>query len=205
MLDAIMVPHSKVRQVEEQTMKIAYIRTSTTDQKNSLKSQEEVLRQAGCEKLFIEEASAVGKRPILEEALDFLRDGDQLCVKSMDRLARSVSHMVEISSMLEKKNVHLNILNMGIDTTTPTGKLMLNLITSINQFERELLLERQAMGIEAAKKQGKYKGRKPLSEEVKNEVLTLIGEGLQKRQVSQQMKLSENTIYRIIRESKQAA
>ena len=129
-----MVPHSKVRQVEEQTMKIAYIRTSTTDQKNSLKSQEEVLRQAGCEKLFIEEASAVGKRPILEEALDYLRDGDQLIVTSMDRLARSVSHMVEISTNLENKKVNLNILNMGIDTTTPTGKLMLNIITSINQF-----------------------------------------------------------------------
>jgi DNA invertase Pin-like site-specific DNA recombinase len=73
------------------------------------------------------------------------------------------------------------------------------------QFERELLLERQKMGISAAKKQGKYKGRKPLSEEVKNEVLTLIDEGKQKREVSKQMKLSENTIYRIIRESKQAA
>jgi DNA invertase Pin-like site-specific DNA recombinase len=120
--------------VEEQTMKIGYVRTSTVDQKNSLKSQEEVLSQAGCEKLFIEEASAVGKRPILEEALDYLRDGDQLIVTSMDRLARSVSHMVEISTNLENKKVNLNILNMGIDTTTPTGKLMLNIITSINQF-----------------------------------------------------------------------
>lgn len=183
-------------------MKIGYARTSTVDQKNGLNAQKDTLLENGCEKIFVEEASAVGKRPVLEQVLDFARDGDFIIVKSMCRLARSVSHMVQISKALEEKGVILKILNMNIDTSNPTGKLILNVVSSINQFERELLLERQLVGIAAAKAQGKYKGRKPTPDATKERVLELVNGGMKKRHVAKELKLGEATVYRIINEDR---
>ena len=183
-------------------MKIGYVRTSTVDQKASLQEQQRVLKEEGCEKIFIEEASAVGNRPILEQALDFVREGDHFVVKSMDRLARSISHMVELSKVLEDKGVVLKVLNMNIDTSTPTGKLLTNLIISISQFERELMLERQRIGIAAAKSQGKYKGRKPTPDSTKEQILNMVQEGMKKRHIAKELGIGEATIYRIINESK---
>ena len=186
-------------------MKIGYARTSTVDQQASLESQQEILNEEGCEKIFIEEASAVSKRPVLDQAIDFAREGDVLIVKSMDRLARSVAHMVELSKKLEENGVVLKILNMSLDTATPTGKLVLNVIMSISQFERELMLERQLIGIAKAKADGKYKGRKPTAMAHKEEVLKLVSDGVSKRSIAKQLGIGEASIYRIIKMEKNAA
>jgi DNA invertase Pin-like site-specific DNA recombinase len=186
-------------------MKIGYARTSTHEQKASLLSQQETLKQEGCEKLFIEEASAVSNRPILEAAIEFAREGDILVVKSMDRLARSVAHMVELSKTLEEKKVILHILNMNVDTSTPTGKLILNVVSSISQFERELMLERQKIGIVKAKAEGKFRGRKPTVMARKEEILKLVNQGMSKRQIARDLGIGEASIYRIIKLAKDAA
>jgi DNA invertase Pin-like site-specific DNA recombinase len=99
-------------------------------------------------------------------ALDYLRDGDVLVVTN----ARSVAHLVAIGEQLEAKGVALKVLDQAIDTSTPTGRLMFNMLGSIAQFERELMLERQREGIARAKAEGKYKGRKPTARDKGHEV-----------------------------------
>ena len=94
-------------------------------------------------------------------ALEYVREGDTFVVTKLDRLARSVAHLCEIVGELERKGVTLKILDLGMDTGTPTGRLMLTMIGAIAQFEREIMLERQREGIAAAKAEGRYKGRKP--------------------------------------------
>ena len=96
-----------------------------------------------------------------EAALDFCREGDVLVVTKLDRLARSVRDLCNIVDRLKAKKVALHILSLGIDTGTPTGKLMLNLLGSIAEFEREIMLERQRESVQRAKSENKYKGRDP--------------------------------------------
>jgi DNA invertase Pin-like site-specific DNA recombinase len=97
----------------------------------------------------------------LEAALDYAREGDALVVIKLDRLARSVAHLIAIGERLDAKGVSLKVLEQAIDTATPTGRLMFNMLGAIAQFERELMLERQREGVAKAKAEGKYKGRAP--------------------------------------------
>ena len=110
---------------------IGYARTSTLDQKNGLEVQLDQLREAGCEKVFEEQVSSVdvSARERLAEALDYVREGDVLVVSRLDRLARSVPHLLEILDRLTSKGTSLRVLGMGIDTGTPTGKLMLTVLS----------------------------------------------------------------------------
>ena len=180
-------------------MLVGYARTSTKDQKYSLEAQIEQLTQAGCGKYYQEQVSSVdAKREQLEAALDYIREGDVLVVTKLDRLARSVANTVEIQKALEKKNAGLKILDMDIDTTTPTGKLQFNLLAAIAQFEREVMLERQRVGIEKAKAEGKYKGRKSISEEKKKKILELLAEnGQTKEAIAKAVGVGVATVYRV--------
>ena len=128
-------------------MKVGYARTSTVDQLAGLEAQVRDLKAAGAEKVISERLSSVAKREQLEEALEFCRDGDVLVVTKLDRLARSMADLVSITSRLKAKGVELRILAMQLDTATPTGKLMLNLMGSFAEFEREIMLERQREGV----------------------------------------------------------
>jgi len=130
---------------------IGYGRSSTTGQKAGLEAQERDLRAAGCEKLFIEHAS--GKdiaRPQLAAAMEYMREGDTFIVTKLDRLARSVADLMTIVEALTAKGIQFRILAMDLDTAKPTGKLMLGVLGSVAQFEREMMLERQRDGIAAA-------------------------------------------------------
>ena len=127
-------------------MLIGYARTSSVDQKAGLEGQVAELKAAGCEELFIEQVSSVQRREKLERALEFIRKGDTLIVTKLDRLARSVPDLVRIIETLEAKQATLRILAMNLDTNTPTGRLLLNLVGSVAQFEREIMLERQREG-----------------------------------------------------------
>src|SRR5262245_57916950 len=141
---------------------IGYGRTSTTDQKAGLDAQERDLRAAGCEKLFIEHATSKDiARPQLAAAVEYMHEGDTFIVTKLDRLARSVSHLMTIIDALTAKGVQLRILAMDLDTAKPTGKPMLDVLGSIAQYERDMMLERQRDGIAAAKAAGKYKGGRP--------------------------------------------
>ncbi len=98
-------------------------------------------------------------RTQLQAAIEFVRENDVLVVTKIDRLARSISDLLAIIQRLEHKKVGMRILNLGMDTQTPTGKLMLTVLGGIAQFEREIMLERQREGVAKAKATGKYKGR----------------------------------------------
>lgn len=180
-------------------MLVGYARTSTLEQVAGLEAQSVTLGVTGCEKLYSEQASSVGDRPILRAAIDFCREGDVLVVTKLDRLARSVRHLGEIVDELSKKAVGLRVLDLGLDTSNATGKLMLNVVGSVAQFEREMMLERQKEGIAKAKREGKYKGREPISLPRRTRVSDLALAGLTKREIAKQTGLSERSIYRILR------
>src|SRR5215469_6772102 len=152
---------SSCRVRQGSSMIIGYARTSTVEQKAGFEAQVAELTAAGCKKLYREQVSSVGKREQLEAAIDFAREGDTMVVTKLDRLARSVEHLLQIEGQLRQKGVSLRILNMGIDTGTAARRLMMNVVGAVGQFEREMMLERQREGIAKAKAEGKYKGRQP--------------------------------------------
>ena len=150
-------------------MIVGYARTSTVDQVAGFAAQVKELAAAGCEKVFQEQVSSVTVRLQLQSALEFVQEGDVFVVTKLDRLARSVADLMAILQTLERKRVAVRILNLGMDTQTPTGKLMLTVLGGVAQFEREMMLERQREGIAKAKSAGKYKGRKPIAAERRQE------------------------------------
>ena len=179
-------------------MTVGYARTSTADQMAGLEAQLRDLEAAHCEKLFQEQVSSVSVRVQLTAALDFLREGDALVVTKLDRLARSVADLLAIVQVLDQKAVGLRILNLGMDTQTPTGKLMLTILGGIAQFEREMMLERQREGVAKAKALGKYKGRQTLSSDIQDQVVALAAEGTAKTKIAQQLKIGEASVFRIL-------
>lgn len=143
-------------------MRLAYIRVSTIEQNEQ--RQIEAMKQYNIEKWFIEKVSAKDtNRPKLQELLDFAREGDTVHIHDFSRLARSTKDLLDIVELLNKKRITLVSNKENIDTSTPTGKLMLTMIGAINEFERTNLLERQKEGIAIAKREKKYKGRKPVT------------------------------------------
>ena len=115
-------------------MLIGYARTSTLDQVAGFESQQEALNEAGCEKVFAEQISSIAHRDQLEDALDYIREGDVLVVTKLDRLARSMPDLLNTITKLERKGASLRILSISLDTTTATGKLMLNVLGSVAEF-----------------------------------------------------------------------
>lgn len=186
-------------------MQIGYARTSTVEQIAGFDAQLAELEKIGCQKIFQEQVSSVEKRDQLDAALEFVRDGDSLIVTKLDRLARSVAHLCLIVEALDRKNVSLRILNINLDTGTPTGKLMLNMLAAIAQFERELMLERQKIGIQAAKAAGKYKGRQPTARAKKGTVLALAEQGSTRKEIAEKLGIGIASVYRILAETKAAA
>lgn len=177
-------------------MLVGYARTSTLDQKAGLEAQLRDLGAAGCEKVFVEQVSSAAKREQLSTALDFVREGDTLIVTKLDRLARSVADLVALTTRLAEKGASLKVLGLNLDTETPTGKLMLNLLGSIAQFERELMLERQREGIAKAKAEGKYRGRKPTARTKAADIRRLRSEGVGATSIAEQLGISRASVYR---------
>ncbi|MBL4537148.1 MAG: recombinase family protein [Oceanicaulis sp.] len=180
-------------------MKIGYARTSTADQEAGLEAQERDLKKAGAERLYAEQVSSVATRDELKAALDYLRDGDTLVVTKLDRLARSVRDLMDIVETIEAKGATLEIIEMNLDTASPTGKLILGVLGSVAQFEREIMLERQREGIAKAKAEGKYKGRKPTALAKSETVLQMLSEGQTETQVAEALSISRSSVQRIKR------
>ena len=174
-----------------------YARVSSDDQ--SLDVQREALRAAGCDMIREEKRSGASQegRDELALLLEFIRDGDVLVVTKLDRLARSIRDVMDIHGRLRAKGATLRILNMGLDTTTPTGKLMLGVLGSVAEFEREMIQERQREGIEAAKARGVYTGSKQQID--RREVWRLLDEGVSKAETARRLGCTEMSIYRIIK------
>ena len=142
--------------------RIGYARVSSAEQNEA--RQLEAFKNLGLYKIYVEKISAKDtKRPLLQQILEYVREGDTIYIKDFSRLARSTKDLLDITESLTKRGVKLISLKENLDTSTPTGKLMLTMIGAINTFERENLLERQREGIAIAKRTGKYTGRKAIT------------------------------------------
>lgn len=187
-------------------MKIGYARTSTVEQVAGLEAQERDLRAQGCDRVFSERLSSVdAKRPQLDAAIDYLRDGDALVVTKLDRLARSVSDLLAIKAKVEARGASLVVVNLGMDTSTPTGRLILNVLGGVAQFEREIMLERQREGIAKAKAEGKYKGRKPTARAKAADILRLKEQGMTVPQIIELTGVGRSSIFSILAGAKNAS
>src|SRR5215210_1190310 len=139
-------------------MLVGYSRVSTQDQRPEL--QLDALKAAGCERVYTEKASGAQRdRPELKAALDFVREGDTLVVWKLDRLARSVRQLIETVEGLERRKVGLRSLTEAIDTTTSGGRLVFHVFAALAEFERSVIRERTAAGLEAARARGRKGGR----------------------------------------------
>ncbi len=146
-------------------MLVGYARVSTDDQ--TLDPQKDALLKTGCEKIFTDIASgAKTDRAGLSEALDFLRDGDTLVVWKLDRLGRSLKHLIETVNLLEEKKAGFKSLTENMDTTSPGGKLFFHVFGALAEFERALIRERTKAGLEAARARGRKGGRRKEIEKI---------------------------------------
>ena len=182
--------------------KIGYIRVSTEHQETA--RQQEIMDGYQVDRIFSEKLSgANADRPQLKAMLDYVREGDTLYVESISRLGRSARDLLNIIDTLTDKGVTLVSHKENIDTNTPSGKFMLTVFAALSQLEREQLKQRQREGIEIAKAQGKYTGRKPIPIDW-DKFGRLYGEWKSKnltgRDFMRRMGLTANTFYRRIRE-----
>lgn len=177
-------------------MFIGYARVSTQDQ--DLSFQKDALSKAGCERIYEDKLSgAKADRPGLEKALEMLREGDTLVVWKLDRLGRSFKHMIQVADELKDRGIHLRSLTDSLDTSTTSGRFFFNVMASLAEMERELIIERTRAGLEVAKQQGRKGGRKPKMNASKVEsARTLLASGKPSRDVAETLGVSQATLYR---------
>lgn len=179
-------------------MNIGYARTSTVEQAAGLADQERELKAAGIERLYSEQVSAVAQsRPQFDLMMATLRHRDVVIVTKLDRLARSMADLMKIIEAIKAAGASLRVLAIGLDTGNATGKLMLNVLGSVAEFERELMLERQRAGIAKAKAEGKYKGRKRAFSDER--LADLRGKGLGVTAMAKELGVSREAIYQRLR------
>ena len=182
---------------------IGYARVSSTGQK--LDVQRELLNKEKCFSIFEEKVSGKNRnRPELTLLLKTIRKGDTVVVSKLDRLARSMSDFWKIYDEIKETGASLKILNMGLDTNSSQGRLMLGILASVAEFERELIKERQADGIAKAKASGKHLGRPTIKEDIKIQIKELLQAGKTKPTIAKALNIGVSTIYKIQKELKGA-
>lgn len=189
-------------------MRLGYARTSTFEQREGLLFQIQQLHAAGCDEVFSEQVSAtdLDGRTEWAKLLSKLQPNDEVVVTKIDRCARSIAHMVSIVEAIQAAGASIRVLDMNIDTRTPTGTLILNVLGSVAQFERDMMLERQKIGIEAKKaldktlplEQRTYKGRAPTARKKADSVHALLALGKSKQQVAEELGMGVASVYRIL-------
>lgn len=181
-------------------MNVAYVRVSTVGQNEG--RQVESLKKYNVEKWFEEKVSAKDtNRPQLKAMLEFVREGDTVYIHDFSRIARSTRDLLAIVEQLQTKGVHLVSSKENIDTSTPTGKLMLTMIGAINEFERTNLLERQREGIALAVNEHKYKGRKAVKvDNFPAQYERYMHREISKAQLASELKISRPTLDKLIKE-----
>jgi DNA invertase Pin-like site-specific DNA recombinase len=195
-------PHPGTRkdgEIHRAGCKIGYARVSTLD--HDLTLQQDSLKEAGCEKIFIEQMSgAVADRPALGEALDYARSGDTLIVWKLDRLARSMKQLIETTEGLRLRGIGFRSVTEAIDTTTAQGDLVFHMFSALAEFERALIRERTHAGLAAAKRAGRTGGRPPkLTEDGLNIARTLLANpDITVADVADRLGISPATLYRYL-------
>ena len=181
-------------------MKIGYVRVSTREQ-NTIR-QEVLMEELGVEKIYIDKLSGKDTdRPQLKEMLAFVRQGDMIVVSEISRLARNTKDLLEIVSGLKERSIGFKSNKEGIDTNTPQGEFMLTIFGAVAQLEREYILQRQREGIEIAKQQGRYKGRKKIEVEGFEDVYKMWKEkNITAIKAMKLLEIKPNTFYRRVQE-----
>lgn len=183
-------------------MIIGYARVSTRDQ--NLNLQKDALLSAHCEKIFTDEASG-GKddRPGLLQALDQLRPGDTLTVWKLDRLGRSLKHLVATVSQLQEQNVAFCSLRENINTSSPAGKLVFHVFASLAEFEKDLIHERTMAGLAAARARGRVGGRKPAltKAQIAQAKAMHADKNISIRDICSTLKISRTSLYRYLKQT----
>ena len=177
-------------------MKIGYARTSTVEQNYSLEHQIERLEKEGCEKIFSEQVSSIEQRPEFQKAIEFARDGDTLVITKLDRFARSITDLWKHIEILKEKGVSIQILDLHLDTNSPTSRLQISLLGAIAEWEREMMLERQRIGIAKAKADGKYKGRADTARRQSPRIKELHRQGIKPSQIAKELDIGVASVYR---------
>jgi DNA invertase Pin-like site-specific DNA recombinase len=185
-------------------MQVGYARVSTKDQ--NLHLQHEALHQAGCEKIYEDQASgAKSSRKGLDLALEVLREGDSLVVWKLDRLGRNVKDLVTMVGEFEQRGIHFKSLTDNIDTTTTAGRFFFHIMASLAQMERELLVERTRAGLDAARKRGRVGGRKrSMTDSKLQSAKRLLADGVPPKDVAADLGVSVPTLYRWLPASKRS-
>ena len=183
-------------------MLVGYARTSTFDQIAGFEAQRRDLEAAGCKKIFAEQVSSVAEREQLQAAIDYLREDDVLVATKLDRLARSMRHLIDIVDQVKQRRASLRILGMNLDTDTATGRMMLQVLGAVAEHERAAMLERQREGIAKAKAEGKYKGRARTAMAKAGEVEKLLAAGVNPTEVARKLGIGRSSVYRAMRERK---
>lgn len=179
-------------------VRIGYARVSSTGQK--LDVQLDKLQHDGCTTIFKEKATGTNQnRNELKACLKYLRENDVLVITKLDRLARSTLHLTQIANDLEQRKIDLVVLDQNIDTTTPTGKLLFNMLASISEFETALRKERQTDGIAKAKEKGvKFGAKAKLTEHQINEMCLERKAGVKIKDLMAKYNLSKASVYRLL-------
>ncbi|WP_409967188.1 recombinase family protein [Bengtsoniella intestinalis] len=180
-------------------MKIGYIRVSTQEQ-NTIR-QEALMEALGVDEVYIDRISGKNtNRPELRKMMDYVRQGDTVIVESISRFARNTRDLLDLVEQLSSKNVEFISQKEAIDTATPTGKFMLTIFGAVAELERAYILQRQQEGIDIAKTQGKYKGRKPIQHPDFDRVVTKWRSGdITAAEAMKRLDMSSSTFYRRVR------
>jgi len=178
---------------------VGYARVSSTDQ--NLDIQMDALNNAGCKKIFSEKKSGTSKigRNAFDQCMDYIREGDTLVVTRIDRLTRSILDLQTLLHDLKDKGINLKALDQPVDTSSASGKFFLDMLGVFAEFETNLRRERQLEGIERAKKEGVYKGRKPTARAKSSDVLTLINQGYTRLAIAKKLDIGIASVYRILK------
>lgn len=176
--------------------KLGYARVSTDDQELLL--QHDALREAGCAQIYDDKISGrQSSRPGLESVMKALRPGDTLVVWRLDRLGRSLQHLVEIINDLEARNIRLEILVEGIDTRTASGRMVAGIFGALAEYQVNLIRENTIAGLRAAKRQGRTGGSEPiLNATQKKQARTLLLGGSTAKEVAETLNIHRSTLYR---------
>jgi DNA invertase Pin-like site-specific DNA recombinase len=193
------LPDSKAD--KELVARVGYARVSTVDQDLAL--QRDALATAGCERVFEDHASgAKADRPGLAQALAYVRRRDVLVVWKLDRLGRSMSHLVATVGELEGRGIGFLSLTEQMNTTTPGGRLIFHVFAALGQFERDLIRERTRAGLQAAEARGRRGGRKPVVTDDKlGRARSLITKGLTVREAAARLKIGKTVLYQALSRS----
>ncbi len=182
-------------------LKIGYIRVSSKEQ-NTIR-QEELMKSLGVEDIYMDKMSGKNtQRPELKKMLDYVREGDTVIVESISRFARNTRDLLDLVEQLSRKKVEFISQKEAIDTSTPTGKFMLTIFGAVAELERDYILQRQKEGIDIAKEQGKYLGRKPVNHPDFERVVSRWQEGeMTAVEAMKKLEMKSSTFYRRVREA----